>query len=711
MLTQEQIKSFVDVGSLPNTAADFLRFVTEFFDVIRQSGPHIYHSALQLTPQSSVVWKLYSHQIRSPMLKVVNGIPTSWDSYTAGAGAEHEILHATWSPCGRFIAASLQGAIQIQDSNTLERLSVYNPPSPLDTVYFEFLAFSPDGRLLASVHKSRYIYLSLVIFPVSASTLTSVPRNWLVSVHVVDVQTGVTIVRISISESGEPVFSRNCRTFALLESSGTFSMYDGVNGTYICGGKLPVSSRFPSGAYWAHGESFQFFTASESNGKLMVNIREFRPTLTPQFHVVESFTVSPHDGKISFSHVSLHASFTTETGVVILDLRDSRTLLQAGAAHSPYTPPGHFSPDGCFFACGTQEGEIYIWKFSSTNYVPWSTLRPWLSFSGFSFSPTTSSILAWGGDGVQLLEPGNHPVVPSPDKLERRQQGGNHLVAYSADGMHIATVRRGDGVVTVLGTLSNTPRRSFDTNMRILDIKTVGDAIFVADGRKLVGWDLETGEPVYNSKTAAISASAPDPYLVLSDDCSQIAFADNRTLFSCHEKEISLYNVQTQRILCSGTAWDRVKDIRFSPDGSQLWLASCVEDGDIDLVKLERMEDGEFIVVRRVFLGGKRSDSELLWANLFSPHAWHCRGKFEWVEDSGGNKLLWLPLSWRVKESRDMRWDDNFLAFVGSDHPDPIVIEFQTQPASFLSSMITSDPFPITFTVRPFYQASLDPQS
>ena len=150
MLTQRQIKSFIDVGSLPDTAVDFLRFVTEFFHVIRQSGPHIYHSALLLTPQSSVVRKLYSHQIRSPVSKVVCGIPTSWDSCTASAGTKRKVIHAIWSPCGQFIAASFQGKIQIHDSNTLEILSVFGLPRivilPLS---FEFLAFSPDGRLLA----------------------------------------------------------------------------------------------------------------------------------------------------------------------------------------------------------------------------------------------------------------------------------------------------------------------------------------------------------------------------------------------------------------------------------------------------------------------------------------------------------------------------------------------------------------------------------
>ena len=218
--------------------------------------------------------------------------------------------------------------------------------------------------------------------------------------------------------------------------------------------------------------------------------------------------------------------------------------------------------------------------------------------------------------------------------------------------------------------------------MRILDIKIVGDAIFVADGHKLVSWGLETGKLVHDDETAAIAASTSDPYLALSNDCSQIAFADNKTLSSYDEKKISLYNVQTRRILHSHTVRDTVEDIRFSPDGRQLWFATILDGVVIGLVKLERGEGGEFVGVAEEVIGDKRSDSALSWANLFSSHAWRCGGKFErdtfeWVADSKGSKLLWLPLSWRVKESRDVRWDGNFLAFVGSDYPGPIVIEFR----------------------------------
>ena len=137
------------MNTVLNTTTDCLRFVTEFFEVISKSGPHIYHSALQLTPQSSIVWKLYGQQIYSPLSKVITGIPISWDSCTASTGTTEGVHYAVWSPCGQFIAANFGSTIQIQDSNTLERVSVFKPPTHLLNANPTWLTFSPNGHLLA----------------------------------------------------------------------------------------------------------------------------------------------------------------------------------------------------------------------------------------------------------------------------------------------------------------------------------------------------------------------------------------------------------------------------------------------------------------------------------------------------------------------------------------------------------------------------------
>ena len=148
---QCQIQVPINVNPLFNTTSDCLRFVTEFFEVISQSAPHIYYSALLLAPPSSVVHRLYG-QLCSPAARIVNGIPDSWDSCTASHGGITRVSHAAWSPCGKFIAVCFEGRIGIQDSTTLERVSDLRLPTGHMKAIPQLLAFSPDGHLLTCTY-------------------------------------------------------------------------------------------------------------------------------------------------------------------------------------------------------------------------------------------------------------------------------------------------------------------------------------------------------------------------------------------------------------------------------------------------------------------------------------------------------------------------------------------------------------------------------
>jgi len=151
ILTQSQIQGSTDINTLSDVVTDCHRFVTEFFEVISQSAPHIYHSALHLAPRSSIIGKLYSQQMYSPRARVVTGVPASWDSCTASASVTERVFHAVWSPCSQFIATILGSIIQVWNSSTLERVSVFKPPSSLSGANLILPAFSPDGCLLACI--------------------------------------------------------------------------------------------------------------------------------------------------------------------------------------------------------------------------------------------------------------------------------------------------------------------------------------------------------------------------------------------------------------------------------------------------------------------------------------------------------------------------------------------------------------------------------
>ena len=123
-----------------------------FFEVISISAPHIYHSALPLSPRTSIVHRLYNVYVR-PLARVVYGLPISWEQTVATVGHGELVINATWSSCSRFIAVGLSKTIEILDGVTLERLHTFPHSWIRETGW---LSFSPDGRLLTLFSHSDY---------------------------------------------------------------------------------------------------------------------------------------------------------------------------------------------------------------------------------------------------------------------------------------------------------------------------------------------------------------------------------------------------------------------------------------------------------------------------------------------------------------------------------------------------------------------------
>ena len=107
----------------------------------------------------------------------MTGIPTSWDSCTAVAGATSGPHHAAWSPCGRYIASGSGKDIEVRDPITLEVSYVLKPTGPED-FYPDFLAFSLDGHLLVCAYVERR--LGLLLFPCT-SILMFFSSKWISS--------------------------------------------------------------------------------------------------------------------------------------------------------------------------------------------------------------------------------------------------------------------------------------------------------------------------------------------------------------------------------------------------------------------------------------------------------------------------------------------------------------------------------------------------
>ena len=646
MLTSSQIQVPTDVDPLLNTTADCLHFVTKFFDAIGQSAPHIYHSALLLAPKSSVVRKLYGQQICSPAVRVITGIPASWDSCTATLGTIYSIYGAVWSPCGKFIAARFMDqvdVVEVWDSTTLERVSGLRPPTMPVNVTPHSLAFSPNGHLLACTYSPARESNRLVPALTSLSILNPLHRLCVSTpFHIViwDIQTGMVINDITTWDLGEIVFSWDQSTITSI-TGPSIHIYNRLSGERVHEGELLSSPKYQLGAHWVHEESLQFAISSKIDQELVISIQELQPTSDHLFHVVKSFPISPQDGTFSFSPVSLHASFVSGGEIVILDVQDSKILFQSKDARASYRTAGYFSHDGCFCVCGVLNGDICIWERTSTGYVPQSSLRPRFSWHGFLWSPTSISILCWGLNVVQLLHPDTYPGSISPNMVEH-VQFTDHIVVCSVDQTHIIIGQCGGGHITALDYLG-TKQQSVDTNATIRDIKIMDNTVFVIDGNRLSSLHLTIGGQV-QSACGIRRENTPlhihmNGVLALSNNCTQVAFTSGKAAF--------LYDVEAQKVLGDlVTDGEDIFHIQFSPDGSQLWFIVSLPDREnckCYCVELDSTKDP-------CFGGVTIEDLEDEWSldSLFrSPGEYRIVGKMsKWVSGSKGN-VLWLPVDWR----------------------------------------------------------------
>ena len=507
---------------------------------------------------------------------------------------------------------------------------------------------------------------SVEISPASIFTLISIPRwnNWQTKTTLIvwDIWTGAIIQEAETKHCNKILFCGDQRIITLVQTDQDFYIYDVLNSTQLLWGTIQPSQGTGLGTYWVHDNTLQFTTSTKIGGQFVINTYKLQQTSTPPLHELSSFPVQPHKGGFSFSPVSLHASFVTNTEVVILDVQNSKCLLYTEVTQLVCPPLAHFSPDGCFFACGTQH-EIYIWQNTPTGYMLWSSLRPRLPFQEFSWSPISISILCWGLRGIQLVHPGDHPNSLSLDGTKPERKSGNHLVAYSTDWAYVATAQQGDGVVTILDGISGTTQWLINTDMQILEIKITNNTIFVVDKYKLASWHLEPGGIVSGThEPLAIVANVE--YLALSHDCSWIAFVRGRELF--------LYDIKAQKI--SESIWQNIDptNIQFSPDGCQLWFTTHGGSTGDFCMRLD-IEGWNSV-------GGawKCLKVGLPWINLFSPSGYYIGIDSGWVVDSRGRKLLWLPPHWRAKHWGEVRWEGDFLAFVGYYHQKPVIIEFQS---------------------------------
>ena len=188
-------------------AEDCFYFVTTYFEIIEASAPHIYHSALVLAPKKSIVRERYESHAH-PFVRVVHGLPTSWDVNIATASCLRQIILIVWSTCNKFIAFRDNfETVAVLDSATLQQLQTLK--SPRDISLNCGLIFSPDSRIL-TCYSGNYKEPFVISWDLQTGTVVGVitwqGQEWDIREHVNDSETAT----ITYSKDGKMVGVLHC---------------------------------------------------------------------------------------------------------------------------------------------------------------------------------------------------------------------------------------------------------------------------------------------------------------------------------------------------------------------------------------------------------------------------------------------------------------------------------------------------------------------
>lgn len=127
-------------------AADGSRFAFTFADLIADSAPHIYLSALPFSPPSSLVYKRYRDQYPRT-IRVIQGADVKWPAMRFSIPMDNGVLSISIHPDGKKVAAGMSSSVAVVVSvttgETLCQLESHGG-------YVRTVGYNPGGKRIAT---------------------------------------------------------------------------------------------------------------------------------------------------------------------------------------------------------------------------------------------------------------------------------------------------------------------------------------------------------------------------------------------------------------------------------------------------------------------------------------------------------------------------------------------------------------------------------
>ena len=544
------------------------------------SAPHIYHSALALSPQTSLVYGKYKKYVH-PLVRVVHGFPVSWEPAIATLYLVdlYRFCWPVWSPCNRFIAIGGSGVVEIRDAVTFNLLNTLK--SPLDSD-IKKLRFSPDSHFLAQFNQEGIVSWDLQTGgPVGIILLEGLYMDYdFSSTYSLDGGTLAAVFHCDHRVLDEESLVKGFQVGETLYSDNTFIVTYDLSGPHrhLC----HVSEGWIIPPIWTHCGSLRFATVKL--GYIIIWEAAFTLRHTPK--VIESLPIPDETSNATsflFLPVLSRLAAACQDTLFVWDAKVSKLLLNSGPLEDldlENTDQMSFSLDGHLFVCmvSVRTGEICVWKEYPNGYMLHQRIVPKITFvNGPILSPNEKSIITIQ-DSTMYLQHTQDQILPLPGVKIPTCYQNSFILEFSPNEALASFTRLENKTVVILDLQLGDPQLVIDTSMEVRCLKMTGDTIIILGKDRIAAWNLpgESARVNINDSVGVTQLWYPSPsqhllscfWISISPELSYMAIYDGRIL----PQHLAIYNLSTGRHLTSTEKkMDEVAGLWFTLDGCEIW--------------------------------------------------------------------------------------------------------------------------------------------